>query len=199
MGTSTLVAGIAVKAGMALLESQKQSYGCEVVIHNETDHVLVGKDSKLVRGALDPSEGLPFVAPRVVVPSGDHEGKKASSPVVTLLYGSDVYSEAALLLWEVLGVEGGLYLYVFPYLGGRGQQNGGAFGLWTEWDENKLDNVWSNTDEKHEGYDKASGIGWYYAGDGLSTNCQDTKKGITVLGTLQNEAQSEFHVTLRSA
>jgi hypothetical protein len=183
MGATTIAVGTAVAVGKALIGHA--DFGCEVLIHNRTKHCLLHDEYYAAHGGLSPSGELPAIPAAVDVADSDYPQTDGFYfPQVVAIYGKR--APAVVMQWKFAGMP--LFLFVFAYLGGIGQDNAGFFQLRpTEIDD--LQAWWSTKVEKNKT--------WFYHGD--MKNLTHTVDGVIISGDLDNANTATFNVYLDEA
>lgn len=180
MSVAALGASAALAVGKELVKHAQ--FACEVIIENRTPFCLIHKEYYAAHGDINPSGLLPAIPPWCEIndaayPADDH----ASFPQVVGVYGTPI-APAVVMQWKFVGQD--LYLLVFAYLGGIGQDNGGYFQLTTKPVED-LQKWWGAVEKNKT---------WFYHGD--FQNLATTIGGVHVSGSLDNNNPAEFRIAL---
>jgi hypothetical protein len=179
VATATIV-GSAVTVGKALYSTL--GYNAEVIITNETSDALLHHTYYAGHGDIVPSGNLPAIAPWY--PSADDPSDHLVFQAAVTLSGKR--APAVVMEWKFASRE--MYLLVFAYLGGAGQQNAGFFQLLRKPIEPST--WWENNVEKSKT--------WFYHGD-VNHHCDMTLDGIRVTGEIDNGNPAEFSILLTEA
>ncbi len=180
MSVTALAVGTAVSVGKELIKHA--SFGCEVLIHNRTGDCLLHDEYLNAHGNLNPSGELPAIGPWCETHDPSYpQTDSFYFPQVVGLYGT--MAPAVMMQWKFAGKP--LWLFVFAYLGGVGQDNAGYFTLLKEQIPD-LQNWWKTKVEKN--------VTWFYHGDML--NLTKTVDGIIISGDLDNNNPATFNIYL---
>lgn len=180
MSLSTMAVGTAVAVGKALIGHA--SFGCEVLINNRTSGCLLHDEYFVGHGNINPSGELPAIPPYILIDDAEYPQTHGFNfPQVVGIYGKK--APAVMMQWKFAGKK--LYLFVFAYLGGIGQQNAGFFSLSTK-EITDLQWWWNNKVEKNKT--------WFYHGD--MKNLTKTVDGITISGDIDDLNTATFNINL---
>ena len=174
VATATIV-GTSIAVGKALYSTL--GFNAEIVITNETKEALIHDTYYAGHGDIVPSGELPAIAPWF--PCADPTDHLVFQEAVVV---TGKIAPAVVMQWKFANRE--LYLLVFPFLGGVGQQNAGYFTLLKKPIEPK---TWWGKVEK----DKT----WFYHGD-VNHHCETTVDGIHITGEIDNANPARFNITL---
>lgn len=183
VATATIV-GTSVAVGKALFSDL--GFNGEVVITNETSQALIHSSYYAGHGDIVPSGNLPAIAPWY--PCADPTDHLVFQEAVAI---TGKIAPAVVMQWKFASKD--LYLLVFPYLGGAGEQNAGYFKLLSKPIEPM---TWWEEVKRFKKLDK--GKHWFYHGD-VNHHCAMTLDGIRAEGEIDNANPTTFSITLTEA